>query len=56
MGLSGQLQAAANLSQGKEPRYPLVGGWLGIRADLEAVATRKNSCLLSGIETRSSSL
>jgi hypothetical protein len=42
MGVSGQYHAPAALyPQEKDPRYPLIGGWVGPRAGLDAGAKRK---------------
>jgi hypothetical protein len=41
MEASGQLHAPAALSQGKRPKYSLIGGWVDPRAVLDAVVKRK---------------
>jgi len=41
MEVSGQLQAPAALPPGKEPYVPVgLGGWVGTRSSLDAVAKR----------------
>jgi len=43
MEMSGQLHARAALPPRKEPPVPIgLGGWVGPRAHLDAVAKRKN--------------
>jgi hypothetical protein len=37
MEVSGQLYASAALSPGRAPLVPITGGWVGPRADLDAV-------------------
>jgi hypothetical protein len=41
MDASGQLHVPAALPPGKDPSYPLVGGWVGPKAVLDAVVKRK---------------
>jgi hypothetical protein len=49
MGVSGQRHAPAALyPRGKDPRYPLAGGWVGPRAGLDAEARGKILCLYRG--------
>jgi hypothetical protein len=49
MGVSGQHHAPAALyPRGKDPRYPLCGGWVGPRAGLETVARGKILCPYRG--------
>jgi hypothetical protein len=37
------------LPPGKDPRYPLTGGWVGIRAGLDTEDTGKVLCLCRGL-------
>jgi hypothetical protein len=56
MGVSGKHHAPAALyPRGKDPGTHLIGGWVGLRAGLDAGAEGKNPLPLSGIEPRSSS-
>jgi hypothetical protein len=49
MGVSGQCHAPAALYPwGKDPRYHWIGGWLGLRAGLDAGARRKILCSCQG--------
>jgi len=47
MEVSGKLHApAALLPEGRVPSAHLIGGWMGFRALLDAVAKRENPCAL----------
>jgi hypothetical protein len=49
MGVSGQHHAQAALCpQGKDPGTHCTGGWVGLRAGLDAEAGRKLLCLCWG--------
>jgi hypothetical protein len=51
MEVSVLLHALATLPPGKVPNIHWIGGWLGLRAGLDAVARRKKSQLLAGNRT-----
>jgi hypothetical protein len=49
MGVSGQRRAPAALyPRGKDPNTHCIGGWVGLRAGLDAEARRKILCLCWG--------
>jgi len=52
--MSGQPHALAALPARREPRYPLLGGFLALRAGLDAVAKRRKSLPLSEMAPRPS--
>jgi hypothetical protein len=41
MGVSGQLHTPTSLPPGKEHQVPVIGGWVGPSAGLDAVAKKK---------------
>jgi len=51
--MSGQLHAPAALPLEKSPETPWIGGWMGPKAGLEAVAMRTKALPLQGIEPHS---
>jgi hypothetical protein len=48
MEVSGQLHVPAALPSGKEPQYPLIGGWIGLKP-IWAFWRREKSLASAGI-------